>query len=128
MSQTIAVSIARPFAEVAAYLAEPLNFPLWASGLASGLRLENGQWVGDAPQGRIGIRFSPANGFGIADHWVSLPDGQEVYVPLRVLARGDKSEVILTLFRLPAMTDEDFARDAAWVGQDLARLKVVLEG
>ncbi len=127
-SQTLAVSIDRPFAVVAAYLAKPPNFPDWASGLASGLKAEGDTWIGEAPQGRIVIRFSPPNDFGVADHWVTLPDGQEVYVPLRVLAHGQGCEVILTLFRLPAMSDADFARDAAWVAKDLARLKAVLEG
>lgn len=126
-SQTLAVSIDRPFAVVAAYLAVPRNFPCWASGLASRLEEEGGGWVGEAPQGKITIRFSPPNDFGIADHWVTLPDGQEVFVPLRALKHGVGTEVILTLFRLPAMTDDDFGRDAEWVAKDLARLKAVLE-
>ena len=35
---------------------------------------------------------------------------------------------MLTLFRLPDMTDETFARDAEWVEQDLRALKALLEG
>jgi hypothetical protein len=34
---------------------------------------------------------------------------------------------MLTLFRLPDMSDADFARDAEWVARDLAALKVLLE-
>jgi hypothetical protein len=37
--------------------------------------------------------------------------GDEVHVPLRVVQNGTGSEVILTLYRQPAMDDERFAAD-----------------
>jgi len=46
---------------------------------------------------------------------------------MRVIANGTGSEVIFTLFRLPEMTAEDFARDAEWVERDLRALKALLE-
>jgi hypothetical protein len=111
------------------FLHRPENFPLWASGLASGLRPApgSGDWLAAGPEGEVRIRFSPRNDHGVADHWVFLPAGQVVFVPLRVIANGSGSEVTLTLFRLAEMTDEIFARDADWVRRDLARLKDVLE-
>jgi hypothetical protein len=52
----------------------------------------------------------------------------EIYVPLRVVANGDAgSEVLLTLFRRPGMSDEKFAADAEWVLSDLRKLKALLE-
>jgi hypothetical protein len=74
------------------------------------------------------VRFSPRNDYGVVDHWVFLPTGQMVAIPLRVIANGNGSEVTLTLFRLPEMDDATFARDADWVRRDLTRLKDVLEG
>jgi hypothetical protein len=119
------------------FLHRPENFPLWASGLASGLRpapasgdrpaADSGDWLAAGPEGEVRIRFSPRNDHGVADHWVFLPVGQVVFVPLRVIANGSGSEVTLTLFRLAEMSDEIFARDADWVRRDLARLKEVLE-
>jgi hypothetical protein len=47
---------------------------------------------------------------------------------MRVIANGTGSEVLLTLFRLPDMTVEAFARDAEWVERDLKALKELLEG
>ena len=47
------------------------------------------------------------------------------------LARSPKmvdSEVIATLFHLPDMTDEAFARDAEWAERDLRALKALHEG
>ncbi len=57
------------------------------------------------------------------DHFVETGDGREVHVPLRVIENGDGAEVMLTLFRQPGMSDEDFARDAKWITRDLRALR-----
>ena len=126
-SQVVTVQIARPLAQVAGFLADPLNMNHWASGLGHSLRHENGRWQADGPEGPVFIRFSPRNEFGVADHWVELAEGLEVYVPLRAIALGDACEVQLTLLRLPDMSDEKFAADADWIRRDLASLKALLE-
>lgn len=72
------------------------------------------------------MRFSPPNPFGVADHWVTLPDGTVVYVPLRAVANEEGTEVSLTLFRLPTMSDARYDEDAALVERDLASLKQLL--
>lgn len=135
-SRVLTVSIERPLTTVASYLADPRNFPEWASGLAGGLTPKSvyapandtaSEWLTNTPEGPITIRFSPPNAFGIADHWVFLPNEAVVYVPLRAVANGEGSEVSLTLFRLPGMDEAQFQADAEWVERDLASLKRVLE-
>ena len=123
----IAVTIARPFAEVAAFLAQPLNYPLWAAGLGSGLRHDETGWWARTPQGEMRVQFSEANRDGIADHVVYPPDAPPVVVPLRAVARGPQSEVVLTLIRQPLMRDADFETDTQLVRRDLQTLKVLLE-
>lgn len=131
-SHVISVWIGCPLAEVAAFLAEPSNMNRWAAGLGHSLRQENGAWRADGPGGTVSIRFSPRNAFGIADHWVTVPgkDGApatEIYVPLRAIAHGAGCDVQITLQRLPAMSDDDFAADARLMRQDLETLKALLE-
>ncbi|CAI0912534.1 SRPBCC family protein [Serratia entomophila] len=126
-ANTLHVSIERPYEEVCAFLSRPENFPLWAKGLSDSLHREGDGWVADTPQGRIRIRFSAPNAFGVQDHWVTLPNGGVVYVPLRVLANQRGAEVIFTLFRQPEMDDALFARDAGLVNADLQALKQRLE-
>jgi hypothetical protein len=63
----------------------------------------------------------------VLDHTVTTPAGVEVYVPMRVLANGSGSEVIFTLFRLPDMSDAQYAEDMRLVERDLAALKDLLE-
>jgi hypothetical protein len=81
----------------------------------------------ETPTGWVGIRFVQANEFGVLDHVVTLPDGQAVLNTMRVVANGEGSEVTFTLFQLPGMPDEQFAKDAGMVEADLRTLKSVLE-
>ena len=63
----------------------------------------------------------------ILDHEVTLPSGETVYNPMRVIADGDGCEVVFTLRRQPGMTEADFSRDADLVLADLGALKRLLE-
>ncbi len=126
-SRTISVSINKPLAEVYAFAHVPENFMQWASGLATTLHKEGEQWIADTPEGKAKVRFSEPNAYGVLDHWVTLPDGQEIYIPLRVIANDEGAEISLTLLRLSQMDDAAFERDANTVRKDLGVLKSILE-
>lgn len=127
-SKQLAECIDRPPAEVYEYASNPANLPEWAPGLATAVEEVDGQWFVVTPDGRIAVTFADRNEFGVLDHHVTLLSGEVVYSPMRVLAHGSGSEVLFTLRRLAAMTDDEFARDEGLVAADLARLKRVLEG
>jgi hypothetical protein len=126
-SRHLSVSIDRPAAAVYAYARDPAHLPVWAAGLAAGIRRERGEWVADSPMGRVLVRFVPVNEYGVLDHDVVLPDGTSVTNPLRVLADGDGAEVVFTARRRPAMTDEQWSADVAAISADLESLKRALE-
>lgn len=126
-SRSLSVTIGRDWREVYAFAQQPAHFALWASGLASSLRYQDGVWTAETPEGPATIHFSPPNDFGVLDHTVSIPGQGETYNPLRVVANGPGAEVIFTLFRRPDQTDDAFARDAEWVTRDLEALKRLLE-
>lgn len=127
-SEHISVGIDRSARDVYEYAADPRNLPAWASGLA-GATVEHadGQWFTDSPMGRVTFAFAPGNEFGVLDHEVTLPSGESVLNPMRVLPDGDGCEVVFTLRERSGMTEEEFARDADAVARDLATLKAVLE-
>jgi hypothetical protein len=126
-ARPLSIGIDRPAAEVYAFAHIPENFPKWASGLGAGLTRDGDMWIAHGPDGDVHVRFSPENVFGVLDHEVTLADGTEISIPLRVVANGDGAEVTLTLFRLPGMDDATFERDAAMVANDLLALKALLE-
>jgi hypothetical protein len=127
-ARKLSVSIDRAATEAYEFLSRPENFPKWASGLGASLRQAGADWIAETPDGPAMVRFTERNSRGVLDHSVKLPRGRSVYVPLRVIANGEGCELVLTLFRLPGMSDEKFAADAAWVMRDLQAAKRILEG
>ncbi len=123
----LGVSVDRPAAEVYAYAADPAHLPVWAAGLGGSVEQRDGRWFAESPMGEVEVRFAPPNPYGVLDHDVTLPDGTTVTNPMRVLADGERCEVVFTLRRAAGMSDEDFQADAAAVRADLASLKQVLE-
>ena len=127
-SRYISIRIHKSAPAVYAFTKDPESFVKWAAGLASGLTRDGDQWVAHGPGGDVAVRFSPENPYGVLDHWVTLPDGTELYMPLRVVANGEGSEVGMILYRPPTLFDDAaYDRDAAAVARDLARLKALVE-
>lgn len=126
-SRSLSISIERSLEHAYEFLSLLENFPKWASGLAGSLRKIDGQWVAETPEGPMKVRFSERNAFGVLDHWVYHQPEVPIYIPLRVVSNGSGCELILTLFRLPEMTDEKFSADAEWVRRDLTAAKHLLE-
>jgi hypothetical protein len=95
------------------------QMPRWAAGLA------------DPALGAVDVRFVGANDFGVLDHIVRLPSGEEVYNPMRVVPEfigADRCEVVFTVRRAAGVTDEQFDADAAAVTADLQTLKRLVGG
>jgi hypothetical protein len=126
-SKQISEWIDRRAADVYEYASDPANLPHWAPGLGTSVENVDGQWFVETGSGRVGLAFVERNTFGVLDHEVTLPSGEVIYNPMRVVPPGDGCEVVFSLRRLPDMSDEDFARDAGLVQADLTRLKHVLE-
>ena len=125
-SQTVSITIARPLEEVYEFLSIPANFKKWAAGLGE-LDEHDGEWFVQTPDGRLKVRFTASNSFGVLDHFVKPENAEEIYVPMRVVANGAASEVVFTLFQQPSMPDAEFARDLKLVRTDLSSLKDILE-
>jgi hypothetical protein len=126
-SRHISERIACPAGEVYDYAADPANLPQWAPGLGSSVEKTGGQWFVQTSQGRVGFALVQRNEYGVLDHYVTLPSGEVVYIPLRVIADGSGSEVVFTLRRRPGISDQDFQVDADAMAADLSRLRQVLE-
>jgi hypothetical protein len=126
-STHLSESIDRPADEVYEYASDPANLPEWAPGLGTSVEKVGEEWFVETSMGRVGFAFVERNAHGVLDHDVTLPSGETIHNPMRVIRDGTGSEVVFTLRRLPNMTDEEFARDAEAVAADLARLKRLLE-
>ena len=130
-ARTVSISVDAAPGVTYKFVADAFNMARWAPGfcqtIAADPAVEHGWRITTADGTQAHARFVAPNAFGIADHWVTLPELGEVYVPLRVVANGAGSEVVLTLFRQPSMSDAQWEADAAAVRADLERLKGLLE-
>ncbi|MGP4110464.1 SRPBCC family protein [Streptomyces sp. 4N509B] len=127
-SRHISTHVDRPLQHVYDFAADPHNLTVWAAGLARSVEEgEDGRWLVDSPMGRAVVVFAPRNAFGVLDHAVTLPSGETVHNPMRVLPDGDGCEVVFTVRRRPGMSEEEFERDAAAVRADLDALRRVME-
>jgi hypothetical protein len=126
-SHTVNIAIARPQEEVAQFVSNPANLPAWAHGLCKTISKSGDDWVADTPLGTMKIRFAPKNDFGVLDHYLTNASGEEICVPMRVLANGAGSELIFTIFRPPGMSDLQLAHDIGLVQRDFKRLKELME-
>jgi len=128
-TEHVTVAVDRPVDAVYAYASDPTHLSEWAAGLASApLKPDGDSWVGDSPMGQITIDFASPNPYGVLDHIVTMPSGETVYNPMRVIADGDRSEVVFTIRQRPGMSDDELARDVAAVRADLEALRRHLEG
>ncbi|GAA1836596.1 SRPBCC family protein [Pseudonocardia ailaonensis] len=126
-STHVAVQIDAPASEVYAFVADPTTLPRWASGLASAqVELRAGRWIADSPMGQVEVEFVPRNDFGILDHDVTLPSGEVVTNPVRVLPNEDGCDVLFTVRQRPGMSDDEVARDVRTVRGDLETLARIL--
>jgi Polyketide cyclase / dehydrase and lipid transport len=124
----VSTTIDRAAHEVYEYAATPANLSNWAAGLAHQPVQEiGGRWVVESPLGRVVVAFTPPNEYGVLDHDVTLPSGQTVTNPLRVIANGDGCDVVFSVRRQPGMSDAEFAADVDAVNKDLATLRSILE-
>ena len=126
-SRVLAERIEVPLDRAYDFAHRPDNFMQWAAGLSRSLHRTDRGWVADTPAGEALVEFSPRNDFGVLDHRVRIAGQSEVYIPLRMIASGDGTEVQFTLLRQPEMTDAMFEADAAAVKADLRTLKDLLE-
>lgn len=128
-SVTLTVSVLRDVQVVYDFASNPVNLPRWAPGLCNNICCagESGEWIIETPDGQVRLLFTARNELGVLDHWVRPAPEVEIHVPMRVVPAPYGSEVMFTLFRLPGMSDAEFAADQRLVLADLRRLKGLLE-
>lgn len=128
-SRTVSIEIKVPATAVYRCVRDPDALPKWAAGICKSVTVRDGVWHVDTGTelGTVMLAFCADNAFGVLDHTVTLPDGKSMLNPMRVLANGDGSELIFTVFQTEGMSDEAFVKDIQAVTRDLKTIKMLLE-
>jgi hypothetical protein len=117
VSKPISVSVAQPATIAYEFLSLPENFHRWSSA-----------WTLEPVQRAAALCLSEHNSRGVLDYALRWPSGRSFYVPLRVMANGRVGcDLVLTLFRTPGMSDEQFTAAAERARRDLLAAKGLLE-
>jgi len=128
-SVVVTVSIARPYAEVYDFCADPLNFARW--NLLPDALLEpmgGNEYLVDLPQGRRVMRFMSRNDLGVLDYQVYAPgESSGPTRPLRLISNEMGADLQMTWFQQPEVSDDQFRSEVEWLRSDLLRLKTFLE-
>jgi hypothetical protein len=93
-SRHVSVSIDRTAVDVYDYASDPGTWPEWSARLGASRRRVEHHWVAESPMGRVVVDLAERNEYGVLDHTVTMPSGEVVYNPMRVLTDGDGSEVV----------------------------------
>jgi hypothetical protein len=128
-SVVVVVSIGRPYAEVYNFCADPVNFGRWNSMPDAPMEALGGnEYLVDLPQGRRVMRFMPLNNFGVLDYQVyERGESEGPTRPLRLVRNGAGTDIQMTWFQQPDVSDERFSSELEWLRSDLLRLKTFLE-
>ncbi len=112
---------------VYAFVAKPENLPHWAPNFCVAVVRVDGQWRVQTASGTMLFRFTQPETFGVLDHLITLNSGEEIFVAMRLTARGASCEISITIPRDGDMSEPDFQRDLQSVEQDLYTLKCIVE-
>ena len=124
----VSIFVQRDPQELYEMIWEPPFFRRWATGMSTGgLQRDGKGWKANGPIGPVRVAFTEHNSFGVMDHWVYPGNAPAIYIPMRVIANGHGSEVMLTLFRAPQADDETFTQYTELVKRDLETLKALGE-
>ena len=126
-TRVVSVAIERSPQDVYDFIVNPANLPQWAPGFALSVAKDEEGWIVTTSDGPMRVAFVDHNDLGVADHYVTMTSGRQIFNPMRVLPNGDGSEVTFTLFRSPVVPEARFAEDALLVEKDLHTLRSILE-
>lgn len=124
-SHTLSLAIHRNWVDLYETIWKPEFFPKWTSGLGR-LEPDGNGWKGRGPQGAVKVRFTEHNPFCIMDHYIDSGYSKEIFVPMRIVANEEGSQVLLTIFRQPLLSDEKFTQELESVKRDLQALHTLL--
>ena len=87
---------------------------------------EDGWWSFTSPWGPAKLKFKEDRQLGILDHEFIDPDAKW-NVPMRVVSKGDDSEVITTIIKPDSLSDETFDERMKEIEKIMLSMKQVIE-
>ncbi len=108
------------------FISNPLNWPLYSE---FNLKVEKkeGYWLIETPQGPLKHVIISDKQYGIMDTIITLPSGNDMLVPSRILPNGNGTEYVVTHFQPGEVSTTIFESWLQGVDRNLNRLKKIME-
>ncbi|HWB85238.1 MAG TPA: SRPBCC family protein [Bryobacteraceae bacterium] len=121
------IDIQAPPEKVFAFVIDPMNWPQYAIvNLRSVSPGQEGWFKAITKFGEGELKVNSVKELGLFDHvWKDPQASWQVYS--RVVPNGDGSTVVMTLFKPPAMSDQQFDHSMEEMDIEMAKLKEILE-
>lgn len=120
-SRTITFTVNRKTAEAFDAI---LNMP--PKMMPDATKQDDGWWAFTGPWGPAKLKFNEDKQLGILDHQVVDSDAQW-NVPMRVVAKGDDSEVITTIIKPETISDKTFDERMKDIEKIMFSMKEIIE-
>ena len=120
-SRTISFTVNRKTAEAFDAI---LNMP--PKMMPNAKKQDDGWWTFESPWGPAKLKFNEDRQLGILDHEFIDPDAKWD-VPMRVVSKGDDSEVITTLIKPDAISEQTFDERTKEIEQLMYSMKQIIE-
>lgn len=124
---TISVPIAAQPKEVWAFVADLNNWKQFSDFGKDLEQVSETEWIAHTSQGDVRIlpRFDEDR--LLLDSICVIASGEEQFIPYRVVANGDGSELIMTNQQTATVSDKDYAEQLQWMKTELDMIKKILE-
>ena len=120
-SRTITFTVNRKTAEAFDAI---LNIP--PKMMPDATKRDDGWWTFTGPWGPAKLKFNENKQLGILDYQV-VEDDVKWNVPMRVISKGDDSEVISTIVKPDTLSDETFDERMIEIEKLLLSMKQIIE-
>ncbi len=109
------------------FVANPQNLPLWSQSFCLSVFQHEEAWFVESPHGPVQVHLQADPQTGVIDQYLFPSPEIQVMIPMRVVANGEGTEFIFTLFQPDDIAEEDYQQEIYWVEQELQMLKQQLE-
>lgn len=117
-SDTCSVSIAAPPSFVWKALSDVGAWPTFSPFALAVAEVAAGEFLVTSPQGEVGLSTRFDEDRGLLDHVVRIGEAT-VFIPYRVVANLDGSELIMTNVKAPDDTMDDYEEQLRWMRDEL---------
>jgi len=87
---------------------------------------DDGWWYFTGLHGKARLKFNENKSLGILDHQY-IDEESSWNVPMRVVANGDFSEVLITLNKPDELSDDQFDQRISEIGEMIVTMKNIIE-